>query len=346
MLEDVLSPQSIFDYDVRVNQYTYDLEKYFPPKTIQGKTYEFTQNESTQVMASRYTVHNAPTDLISRENYKVSRAGLAYTKIGISLDEDDMMALATPQSDIAYRQALTNIYDDSSRVISAIREKREIQRAQVLFTGKLKIEENGVIDEFDFGIPDSNRKDLKWLENPTRDIYGDIMEIVDLLSNNGQNVPPAYILARPKVITDILMDEKIRAMMSTYNALAVPTRQNLNDWMRLHDLPIFVPYNRVATFPDETLSKGTQKALLDENTVVFIPEGALGETINGTTPEEAHATLRGLPTGAQMSRQDDIVLQTFGKPDPENEMIKASARFFTTLKVPKQIVIGTLKNNG
>lgn len=340
ILEDVLNPNSIFDYDIETNPYTYDLEKFFTPVTIQGKTYEFTQDERSQIMASRYTVHNAPTDLISRENYKTSFAKLPYTKIGMTLDEDDLMALATPQTDLAFNQAVTKMYDDSARILRAIREKREIQRAEVLFTGKIDINENNYIQSFDFGIPEENRKEFNWQSDAK--IYEDIYNVTSQLKNNGQNVAPSFMIARPKLIDKILMDEKIRAMLSTYNVLNVPTIQDLNNWLVRHNLPQFISYNRVAVFPDETMSHGESKALLDENKIVFIPNGSLGNFVNGTTPEEAHALVKGLPGGVQMSRQDDIVLQTFGKADPEEEILKASARFFTTISVPKQIAIATV----
>lgn len=335
-----LTPSSIFDYDVRVNQYTYPLEAYFRKKSVPGQWYDFTQNENTQVMMARYHPLNAPTDMISREKVAVSRAKLAYSKVEMGLDEDDLLNLAAPRTDAEEQYAQENIYDDTSSVITSIREKREAQRAEVLFTGKLNINENGYIYEFDFGIPEENRKTLKWLtgaNDKNFNIFNDISDIQDQLMNNGQNVPAAYILAPSKVINTCLLDPVIRSEMATLNPNFRITREDLNTWLSKHDLPIFVPYDRLMTFPDETLSIGTQKRLLDDNKIVFIPDGYVGDFVSGVTPEEINAD-----STVSIARQDDIVLQTFKNHDPEGQFIKAAARFFTTLSVPKQIVQVTL----
>ena len=220
LAEHGFTPQSLFDYDVRVNNNTYPLAAYFNNKTVPGKYYDFTQNENTQVMMARYHPLNAPTDLISREKVNVSRAGLAYVKQEILLDEDDILTLTNPRTTAEYDYALRNIYDDSSRPMLAVREKQEQQRAQVLFTGKLSVNENGSIMEFDFGIPEENRKTLKWYTGASEknfNIINDISDIQDQLLNNGQNVPAKYILCPNKLIHTLLLDPTIRAEIATLN---------------------------------------------------------------------------------------------------------------------------------
>lgn len=341
LAEHGVTPQSLFDYDVRVNQYTYPLEAYFRKRTVPGKYYDFTQNENTQVMMARYHPLNAPTDLISREKVNINRAGLAYTKQEILLDEDDILTLANPRNSAEYDYALRNIYDDATRPMIGNREKMEAQRAEVLFTGGLKVNENGYVYEFDFGIPEENKKTLKWYTGASEknfNIINDISDIQDMLMNNGQNVPARYVLCPPKLLHTMLLDPTIRAELATLNPQARITRDELNSWMTSHELPILVPYSRKVTVPDETLSVGTQKRLLDENKCVFIPDGYVGDFVTGITPEEVNTD-----SIVQTASNNGITIQQWRSHDPEGQAIKASSRFFSTLSVPKQVVIGTIE---
>lgn len=341
LAEHGVTPDSLFDYDVRVNQYTYPLEAYFRKRSVPGKYYDFTQNENTQVMVARYHPLNAPTDLISREKVNINRAGLAYVKQEILLDEDDILTLASPRTDAEHDYALRNIYDDGSRPMIAVREKAEAQRAEVLFTGKLNINENNYVYELDFGVPEENRKTFKWYTGASEknfNIFNDISDVQDMLLNNGQNVPAKYILCSPKLLHTMLLDPTIRSEMATLNPQNRITRDELNNWLSAHELPILVPFNRKITVPDSTLSVGTQKKLLEDNTCVFIPDGYVGDFVTGITPEELNTD-----STVQVSTRDGITLQQWHSHDPEGQAIKASSRIFTTLSVPKQIVIGTIQ---
>lgn len=339
LLEEQITPESLFDYDQNINQYTYPLEAFFRKRTIQGKYYDFTQNQQTQVMAARYHPLNAPTDLVSREKIAVSRAGLAYVKQEIAFDEDDILNFTSPRTDVEFQYAEEKLYDDGTTPITAVREKREIQRAMVLTTGKITVDENGYKVEYDFGIPKENFKDFKWFTGGDGvNIYDDIAAVVEQLTNNGQNVAPAYILASPKVINTALQDATVRKEMATLNPNMRITLAELNSWLSSHSMPIFVPINRLVTEPNETLSQGTQRRLIPEDKIIFLPSDPIGDFVSGTTPEEAN-----VDSTVQLSRQDDIVVSRFKKHDPEGQFVKASARFFSTLTVPKQIVIGTVK---
>lgn len=339
LLEEQVTPESLFDYDQDINYYTYPLEAFFRKRTIQGKYYDFTQNQKGQVMAARYHPLNAPTDLVSREKVAVSRASLAYVKQEIAFDEDDILSYNSPRTDAEFKYAEENIYDDGTRPIIAIREKREIQRAMVITTGKLTVDENGYQVEYDFGIPKENFKDFKWFTGgDSVNIYDDIAAVVEQLTNNGQNVAPAYILASPKVINTALQDATVRKEMATLNPSMRITLEDLNGYLTKHSMPIFVPINRLVTEPDETLSQGTQRRLIPEDKIIFLPKDPIGDFVSGTTPEEGN-----VDATMQLARQDDIVVTRFKKHDPEGQFTKASARFFSTLTVPKQIVIGTVK---
>lgn len=336
ILEDQLTPESIFDYDREVNTRTYDLEGLFDYKTIQGKWYDFTQNRGNKVMVSRYHPLNAPTDLVSRPQIEVSRAQLAYTKIEIGLDEDDLLNFTAPRTDAEFEMAQRKIYDDSSNLLTSVREKREFQRAQILSTGHLKVNENGYVADFDFGIPKENFIEFDWTKSKSK--IQDIMGVVDQLANNDDRVSPSTMIMSPEIVSAILLDEEFRSVLATYNNVNYITQADVNAWLSRMGLPAIYKYDRSFYVPDSTLSTGTDERPM-AGKIIFIPGGSLGDRVNGTTPEEAAR----ITDGVQTAKQDDIVLQRFAKHDPEAEYVKAASRFFHTISVPKQIAIVDVK---
>ena len=336
LLFDQITPESINDYDVAVNLYDYSLESLFTRKTIQGKRYTFKQNEGQRVMASRYTPTNAPTDLLSRRPFAIHDAELSGTKVELAMDEDDLLNYSTPQTDIMFEEARQNIYDDAVLPRQSVREKRYYQLCQMLTTGGYNIDENGVILKLDMGIPKENKTSFTWSSSPNR--LKDITDFTKLIANNSNKVRPTRILTTQKVIDDILLDEKIWPFLNAQNSSYMPTLVELNTWLNSRSLPQLIAYDRVINIPDESFTESTEVDAIPENTMIFLPSGTIGEVVSGTTPEEMNAD-----STVSIARNDDIVTQTFRKHDPEGYYVKASARFLTTLAVPKQVGIVTIK---
>lgn len=339
LLEKTLDPNSIFDYSVGLQQRKYFWESLFPVKEIEGSKYEFQQQDDTIVTMARFHALNSETDLDSRIGQEVSYGTLGYVKRERVLDEDDLLTLAQPVTNTAYKNALLSAYDDGNAMITACKEKFEAVRAQVATTGKLVVEdENGFSCDYDFGVPDENRKTFNWAGNAKADILKDIMQVCDEIENNGQNTRPAYMVVSSKTIAMLLENEKLRSAMFGVNSAIMPTQATLNAQLQSWGLPQIVRYNEYGMFPTPDNSGAVKKRLMDEDAIIMLPQGPIGNLILGTTPEEVNKRLQGV----EVTKRNGIVLQVIPGHDTESQVIKASARFFVSLSRPKQIVIGKI----
>ena len=332
IVEQVLDPDLILKFPPEQVNQSFFWESKFPARTIQGSKYEFVMDQDTRVTMARYHALNSNTDLDSRVGTETMYGTLGYIKRERSLNEDDLLMLAAPITDIAFRQARDNAYNDSWAMIQACRERVEATRAEVVTTGKITIDENGYKAEYDFGIPEENKKDFKW-NDPKTDILEDILDTCDQIENNGQGIRPAYMIVANKTIKMLLSNEKLRSAMFGVNSAIYPTQATLNSYFAQWGLPQLVRYNDTARFANANNTGYEEKRLMGEDQVIFIPEGPLGETIYGTTPEEVNARIG----GDVLSRSNNIVLQRMASHDYETQTIKASTRFFVTLTRPKQM---------
>lgn len=339
---DAITPSNIFDYSYTQPRQPFFWEGKFPSVVVSGKTFDFLQDEiESEVTMARFHAFNAETDLDWRIGAKVSQATLGYLKRERIIEEEAMLLLAQPGNDTALRQAITRAYNDGDAMIRAIESRVEQLRAEVATTGKLVIDENGYKDAYDFNIPEENRIELKWGADSGAKIIDDIGMICDQLENNGQDTRPAYMICSTKTINRLLCDEFIREAMFGVNSAILPNATTLNSQFVSWGLPRIVRYNNHALFANKENTANEKRRLMPEDEVLFIPEGPLGNTVWGLTPEEANA----FRTGQTLTKRNNIVLQVLGHHDTEEMVVKASARVFVTLAVPKRIAIGTIQED-
>lgn len=338
ILDQYLDPRLIFQYPpANVQMPSFPLASLFPDVVIEGDTYEFSQQLNPQVTVARFHALNSETDLDSREGTQTSFARLGYVKRERSLKEDDLLMLAHPVSDVAIRQAKDSAFNDAWAMINACRLRVEALRSEVLTTGKLVIDENNYKAEYDFGVPDENRKTFNWSDTKA-DIFKDLMEICDEIENNGQDIRPAYMFVSTKTVNRLLSDEKIRSAMFGVNAALIPNLNTLNATFNSWGLPTLVKYNQFMNFANANNTGYERKRLMDEDTIVLIPDGPIGNTVYGTCPEEVNARL----SGVTLTKSDNVVLQIIPGHDYETQTIKASTRPFVSLNLPQQLVIGSI----
>lgn len=340
LVDEQITAESILDYDSKVNNETYELEAFFDHKNVTGKYYDFTRNHKKQVMTARYHPLNTQTDLIDREKQAVSRIEIAYFKVGIPMDEDDLLVMSAPRTDEERDEALKNIYDDGSTVVRSIKEKMEYQRAEVLSTGKLNVDENGYKVEIDFGVPKENFFEFDWTKKD-HDKLRDIMNVCDYLEdipNFGER--PSVMIAPKSIINEIRLDPNVRAALATYNINNYVTNGELSSWFSTHELPNIMKYDRKFVIPQNENMTITETYTPFEDKIVFLPVNAVGVTVDGLTPEELNKDAT-----VDVSSSNGVTVQRMQSHDPEGRLVKASARNFSVLTRPENIAIATVKRS-
>lgn len=178
---------------------------------------------------------------------------------------------------------IMHIFDDEISLIEGATARRELMRMQLLTTGVVTIESNGQAYAFDYQMPEENKVtvDTDW-SNPDADIMGDIRTLQkQILDATG--VKPTRAMCDEKTWGYILNNNAIKkSIFVLSDGQAFVSDGRLEQYL-MTELGLKVVRNS-ARYTDED---DKQLAYMPENTFVMFPEGQLGKTFMGTTPEES-----------------------------------------------------------
>ena len=78
---------------------------------------------------------------------------------------------------------------------------------------------------------------------------------------------------------------------------------------------------------------------LPEDSFVALPDGALGETLRGSTPERESALINHIAT----VESGETTITHYGEVDPVAEYVKGTTTAMVTFPYADQVYVGTLK---
>ncbi len=175
------------------------------------------------------------------------------------------------------------------RTANAIVDRLEVARGQVLDTGKLTINENGVVQEIDFGRAGHSDFDasVSWTD-ANSDPIATLMEWVDSYSSLNQGSAPGAVVVSRKVMSVLQRSSIVRALAATMaGAPAIVSREALQAVAASFGLPPLVIYDR----------KIRGQFVLDPDKIYLLPSAsnangapsALGATFYGQTLEASES---------------------------------------------------------
>jgi len=133
------------------------LATFLPNRVISGTKSRITRASRTATVA-RVRAFDAATP-VGRRPLALSRTEVGLAPLGqkLPLREEEILLRAIQGED--YAEVVDAAYDDAANNVSAIHNLMETFRAQFLFTGSVTIDDNGFIQEADFGIADDHNLD-------------------------------------------------------------------------------------------------------------------------------------------------------------------------------------------
>ena len=240
----------------------------FPYVSTAGVSYSWTVNEKVQDVAS-FRAFDAESAFGKNAGLEKKIAELAPISLKKRFGEYDQLVRSGQNSPETVQAAADRLAAEVSQGIV----RRLIQaRGEALVTGRLAINEDGFVQNVDFGRrPDHTANaSVAWdgAADPIADLEAWRQAYVD---HTGQE--PTGIKASPKVVAALQRNDKVRAYLGT-NAPALLDRATVNNILAGYGLPaIEVVNTRVAGAP-----------VLDVDHLVFTAAGA-GATVYGTTVE-------------------------------------------------------------
>lgn len=226
----------------------------------------------------------------------------------------------------AYVQPIINhIYDDAANLIDGANVVAERLRMQLLSSGEAHIVgSDGVGYDYDFGMPAEHKKTLtgaaKW-DSPQADVFDTLRKAKKkITSDTGATITRAicnstvweYLLKNEQIKNDIV------TRLGVANGLIIDDNY-LKQWFSAKLGLTVTVYDKMF----KATQAGASENYFPDDTFTLIPDGTLGRTYHGTTPEEAD--LMGGASAAQVRIVGaGIAVTTYKEPHPVNSVVVVS----------------------
>lgn len=206
---------------------------------------------------------------------------------------------------------INNIFNDQLTLLEAANTRLEAMRMEILATGALAINDNGVVKDIDYGVPEEHKGDAEvfWSEGEA-DPLADIDRAINIMENDG--VTPTIAVMNSATFGNIrksLQAESPNGRIGRAEAMDI----------LMDEFGLTVEIKNGVFVNDE----GKSVKFFPDGVVTLAPNDSLGNTVFGTTPEESDLTTG--QSDAQVSMVDSgIAVTTQQLVDPVNVQTKVS----------------------
>lgn len=311
-------------------------EQLFPADKKLGLSLEWINGNSGIPIVLNLSAFDANVIPRAREGFSISKANMPFFKESLYIDEElrQQLNMVLETGNNAYIDVVMNrIFNDEVKLIEAARAQRERMRMSALTTGALTLASNGQKVSYDYGVPAGHKATVShtWGASSATPI-DDIRGWMDTIEND-TGVRPTRAICNSTVWAQLLSDASIKNTIYVYssgvstisdNALTAFLRDQLG-------LSVYVNNKR---YKNEL---GTSTKFVADATFVLFPEGQLGTTWFGTTPEESDL-LSGSVANVSVT-DTGVAVTTIKKADPVNVETKVSMICLPSFESADQIFI-------
>lgn len=313
----------------------------FPEVKKPDFEFEYIKGSGGLPVIAHLHAFDTEAEIGSRDGYEKVNFEAFMIKRKIRVDERNIIKLRTPRNDAEFKYVRDKLFNDIDNMVNAVRSRIEKCRMDVLAKGVLEIRENGVNKDVDYLVPDKNKPVLTGTDlwsSPDSDPLKDMLEWKEIVRDaTGDVVTRA--LTSTKILMMLCNHPKIRKAMLGVNSEIIPTRIQLNAFLAEHELP------RIAVndtkYREETSQPGVYAThrYFPENKFVMMPDGLLGETIYGPTPEEGE-----LMSDKSVDIRDvgNIIVEIYKTKDPVAHWTKAVALSAPSFPMADSVIQATV----
>lgn len=299
----------------------YVLEESFPNEQKLGITLEWLKGANGMPVVLNPSAFDAAAIPRGRIGFEKLRAQMPFFKESMYIDEELRQELnkVIASANEAYIDAVINrIFDDTMNLLRGAAAQRERMRAMMLTTGTIVMEGNGQVYEYDYHMPESHKVTVKksW-SDPSATILQDIRDAIDIISSD-TGVTIARVLCSSKVFGYLRANTEIKKTLlpKTEGEGFISDSSIRQMFVDEFGLNIRV-YDK--KYKDE---RGSVQRYIPDDVFVMFPEGKLGNTWFGTTPEESDLMSSNV---ANVTITDTgVAVTTMKKADPVNVETKVT----------------------
>ena len=298
-------------------------EELFPNDKQVGMKLSWVKGAAGNPIALRPSAFDANVIPRERGNLEEVIAKMIFFKESYYIDEEvrqQLQMIGQGANQGVRNILLKKIFDDATNLVQAAAVRREMMRMQMLTSGIITLAENGQSYDIDYGIP-SNHKgyaETDWSNTSNADPIEDLEKSIAVLAAKGITI--TRMIMNSSTFRHLRNSAKIKASILGNNANAQAAKVSKTlvlDYISEELKVQVVVYDKMGTD-----GAGTRKYIPD-NKVILLPDGKLGNTWFGTTPEEAD--LSAASNIAKVSIVDTgVAISTYKKPDPVTVETKVS----------------------
>lgn len=238
---------------------------------------------------------------------------------------------------------LNRIYDDVTNLVNGARVSRERMIMQLLSTGKISIEANRIDYDYDYQLPLAHTETLmgndQW-SDPDSNPIDDIRTWQDQVEDD-TGVRPTRAICTRKTWNYLLANNSIRLDMNPAGGQNIILTGDMLERYLVTKLGLTVAvYNK--KFATEV--GGSAQNFYPDDHFTLLPEGNLGNTYFGTTPEEAD--LMSGNTDAEVQIVDTgVAITSVKEPHPVNVYTLVSQICLPSFETIDNIFIAKVAGN-
>lgn len=314
-------------------------ETLFPHNKKLGLTLSWLKGSKGIPVSLKLSAFDAKAVPRARMGLDKATADMPFFKESMYVDEKLRQELnkVIESGNQAYIDAVMNrVFNDEATLIESAAVARERMRMMLLTTGTISIASNGQAYDYNYGIDSAQKKTVttNW-SDPTADIIGDIAAWQED-REIAVGVKPTRAICDRKTWGYMLKNTAIvKSIFALSDGSAHVSNSKLRDFLADELELEVVVYSK--KYKDET---GAVKPYVPADTFVLFPEGDLGNTWFGTTPEESDLMASGVENVAIVD--DGVAVTTMKSYDPVNVETKVTQICLPDFPTADQIIIADL----
>ena len=289
----------------------------FPAKPVNELSFEYFKDLNRLPVMASVQAFGAEAQIASRDGIEKISGEIPTIKRKIPLRGRELVALRREGAGDA-ELVRNQLYNDLDAMIDSVNARIEQMRIDAVATGRLVLNENGVVMTVDYGVPATHQVTLsgtdKW-SDPAATPVTDMLEWQSQVRGD-TGVELTRALTSNTVVAHLLKNAEVRKLIYGDNggSRAVSLNQ-LNELMETMGLP------RIATYDLQVRKQNadgtyTSGRFFPENRFVMLPADPLGETLMGPTedalldPDIDTAEIAGIYAAVYKQSQDPPIIYT------------------------------------
>lgn len=318
-------------------------EVLFPLNKKLGLDLKWIKGSKGLPVALKSSAFDAKAEIRDRVGFADVNTEMPFFKESMLIKESDRQELNKLEGNAAnqpYIDLITkNIFDDVTTLVDGAEVQLERMRMQLLSEGKIAIkgkDASGVEKalDYDYQLASEQKVSSDWSQT-SADIIGDIEKWMnDAEERTGSR--PTRAICTSTTFNYLVKNEGIIAAIKGINSGVAITKAKVKKFVEEELNLVIEIYSK--KFKSEA---GVTTNYFKDNVFTLLPDGDLGNTWLGTTPEESDL-MSGATDAEVMLVKQGIAITTTKKTDPVNVNTKVSMIGLPSFERADEIVIATV----